>query len=146
MTTLNRDFAEYMGNEFWDDVVRDSEERLANPLPFALEAIEDLFRHESDKDQGFRRFQMKLESFLWWADDAVQCLEKVLADPPAHLGDLVRHQAGVVIWVPGPTGEVIGDEAAHEAWLRATVARLRAMFDAYVAEKTAEMKAQQEDI
>ena len=145
MSQLNREFAEYMGDEFWDDVVRDSEERLANPLPFALEALEDLFSQESDKERGFQRFQLKLESFLWWADDAVQCLEKVLSDPPAHLGDLLRHQAGVVIWVQGPTSEAIGNEAAHEEWLRATVARLRAMFDAYVHEKTAEMKAQQDD-
>ncbi|MFL6278333.1 MAG: hypothetical protein ACJ74G_24375 [Blastocatellia bacterium] len=146
MAKLNRDFAEYMGNDFWDEIVRDSEARLANPLPFALEALEDLFGHGDDKEQGFKRFQMKLESFLWWADDAVQCLEKVVADPPPHLGDLVRRQAGVVVWVPGSTGETIGNEAEHEAWLRATVARLRAMFDAYVAEKTAEMKAQQKGI
>src|SRR5712691_1607677 len=138
MTTLNGDFAEYMGNAFWDGGVRESEARLAHPLSFAIEALEDLFRHESDKERGFERFQAKLESFPWWADDAVQSLEKVLADPPPNLGEVVRHQAGVVIWVPGPTGEVIGDDAAHEAWLRTTVRRLRAMFDSYVAEKTAE--------
>jgi hypothetical protein len=88
------DFAAYMAGDFWDDVVRKSAERKADPLPFALDALEDLFRHESDKEAGFRRFQDKMEGFLPWADDAVQCLELVLADPPPHLGDLLRNEAG----------------------------------------------------
>ena len=45
MAKLQCEFAEYMGNDFWDEIVRDSEARLTNHLPFALEAIEDLFGH-----------------------------------------------------------------------------------------------------
>jgi len=73
------------GDDFWDDVQRDSDERLANPLPFALEALEALFRYESDKERGFARWQRKMEQGIWWADDAIQCLEKVLAAPPATM-------------------------------------------------------------
>src|SRR4051812_2010844 len=101
-----RDFDPYNDEAFWEDVGRDSEARLAEPLPFALEAIEDLFRHESDKERGFARWQRKLEQSIWWADDAIQCLEKVLAEPPAKLGDLVREH-GINIWVQGSDGEVI---------------------------------------
>jgi hypothetical protein len=40
-----------------------------------------LFRHEDDLERGFQRFEMKMDQGIWWADDAVQCLEKVLANP-----------------------------------------------------------------
>lgn len=138
MSGSDSDFARYLREDLWDDVVRDSADRLANPLEFAVEALEDLFSEESDKEAGFRRFQEKLESFIWWADDAVQCLERVLADPPPDLGRIVRERAGVVVWVEDGGSERVGDDAAHERWLRETTARLRAMFDEYVARKTAE--------
>lgn len=60
-------------------------------------------------------------TFIWWADDAVRCLELVLADPPEHLGDLIHHEASAPLVRDGPTGLVIGDAASHVAWLRETV-------------------------
>ena len=127
------DFARYMSESFPDLVLRRSAERKAEPLAFAMDALEDLFGHEDDKEQGFRRFRQKLEQFVPWADDAVQCLELVLADPPEDLGRRVRDAAGVVVWVQVPGGERAGDDAAHVEWLRSTVARLRAILDEYVA-------------
>jgi len=132
------DFARYVSDEMWDDVVRESAQRLANPLDFAVEALRELFSQESNKEAGFRSFEEKLESFIWWADDAVQCLERVLADPPPDLGRIVRERAGVEVWVEDGGSERVGDDAAHERWLRETTGRLRAMFDEYVARKTAE--------
>jgi hypothetical protein len=129
------DFARYMSESFPDVVLRRSAERKADPLPFALDALEDLFGHEDDKEQGFRRFRQKLEQFVPWADDAVQCLELVLADPPEDLGRRVREAAGVVVWVQVPGGERPGDDAANVEWLQSTVGRLRAMLDSYVAER-----------
>jgi hypothetical protein len=132
-------------DDFFDDVQRDSERRKADPLPFALEALEDLFAHRDDVEEGFRRFQGKLEAFFWWADDAVQCLELVLADPPPDLGKVVREQAGVVIWLTDG-GLHQADAAQTETWLRETcVPRLRSMFDAYVAEQTAAQVRARED-
>jgi hypothetical protein len=138
-----RDFDPYNDEAFWEDVGRDSEARLAEPLPFALEAIEDLFRHESDKERGFGRWQRKLEQSIWWADDAIQCLEKVLAAPPANLGDVLREH-GINIWVQGKDGEVIGDAPAHVDWLRGTARHMREMFESYVASKSAELKAERD--
>jgi hypothetical protein len=131
--------------EFFEDIQRDSERRKADPLPFALEALEDLFANRDDVEQGFRRFQAKLEDFFWWADDAVQCLELVLANPPERLGRIVREQAGVVIWLTdGALHQA--DEPQTEAWLRdECVPRLRSMFDSYVAEKTAEQLRAREE-
>ena len=129
------DFARYMAEEFPDAVIRRSAERKAEPLAFAMDALEDLFRYEDDKEQGFRRFRQKLEQFVPWADDAVQCLEAVLADPPEDLGRRVREAAGVVVWVQVEGGRRPGGDEANVAWLRETVARLRAMLDEYVAER-----------
>lgn len=77
---------------------------------------------------------------MWWADDAIQCLEKVLAAPPAQLGDLLREH-GINIWVQSSDGEVIGDAQAHVDWLRHTAVRMREMFESYVASKSAEVTA-----
>lgn len=139
----HRDFDPYNDDAFWEEVARDTEARLADPLPFALDALEELFRYEDDKERGYARWHAKMEQGIWWADDAIQCLEKVMAAPPADLGDLVREH-GINIWVQGPDGETIGDAQAHADWVRATTRRLRESFDAYVAAKTAEMKAARE--
>lgn len=138
-----RDFDPYNDDEFWAEVQRDSDARLADPLPFALEALEDLFRHESDKERGFVRWRRKMDQAIWWADDAIQCLEKVLAAAPANLGDLIREH-GINIWVQHRGTEVLGDAQAHVDWLIATTRRLRDMFETYIATKTAEMKAERE--
>jgi hypothetical protein len=126
-------------DEFFADIQRDSEARAANPLPFALDALEDLFAHRDDVDQGYQRFQRKLEVSYWWADDAVECLELVLADPPENLGKLVREQANVNVVRETENGLEVADDAGTEAWLRdEAVPRLRKQFDTYVADKTAE--------
>jgi hypothetical protein len=131
-------------DDFFDEIQRDTERRKADPLPFALEALEDLFGNRDDVEEGFRRYQMKLDSFFWWADDAVQCLELVLANPPENLGQLMREQANVVIWIT--EGELRqADYAESEAWLREVcVPKLRSMFDTYVTTKTAEQLRERE--
>jgi hypothetical protein len=131
------DLARYRASWYTDAALRTSAERKANPLPFALEALEDLFHYADDEEGGFGRFRSKLESGVPWSEDAVECLERVLADPPPDLGRLVREQAGVVVWTEGPHGDTRGDDAAHEAWLRRAVPRLRAMLDRYIAEHAA---------
>ena len=132
-------------DDFFEEIQRDTARRKADPLPFALEALEDLFAHRGDVDGGFQRFQGKMEGFFWWADDAVQCLELVLADSPEDLGRLVREEAHVVVWVEADGSERPADDAETVAWLREAVPRLRSMFDAYVATKTAEQIRARED-
>lgn len=131
------ELARYRASWYTDTALRESAERKANPLPFALAALEDLFHWVDRTEEGFGRFQMKLSGGVPWCEDAVECLELVLADPPADLGRLVREQAGVVVWTKGPHGETRGDDAAHEQWLRRAVPRLRAMLDHYIAEQAA---------
>jgi len=132
-------FDPYNDDAFWAEVARDSEQRLADPLPFALEALEDLFG--VDMSQGFKRWRNKMGMAIWWADDAIQCIEKVLAAPPPNLGELIRDRA-IHVWVQGPDGEELGDPAAHVAWLRDTAVQLRAAFEAFIVEKDAELAAE----
>ena len=137
---MSHRFDPYNDEAFWDEVSRDSERRRAQPLQFALEALEDLFRYETDKERGLVRWQLKIDHFLWWADDAIQCLEQVLAAPPQNLGELILDH-GIKIWIATADGETVGDPQAHVAWLRAKALRMREMFDGHVAAKTAEMTA-----
>ena len=139
----HRDFDPYNDDAFWEEVSRDTEARKAAPLAFAFEALEDLFRYEDDKERGHVRWQRKMELAIWWADDAIQCLELVMAAPPPNLGELLREH-GISIWVQGPDGETIGDAQAHAAWVCDTTRRLRETFDAHVAARTAEQKAARE--
>lgn len=129
-----REFDPYNDEAFWDDVQRESDARRATPLPFAVEAVEDLFRHESDKERGFVRWQRKLEQSIWWADDAIYCLEHVIANAPPDLGETLREH-GINIWVQGPDGEMIGSPQDHVDWLRKSTLRMREMFETYVATK-----------
>lgn len=132
-------FDPYNDDAFWAEVARDSEARLADPLPFALDALDELFG--VDATQGFRRWRRKMDQGIWWADDAIQCIEKVLAAPPANLGELIRDR-GIHAWVMRNGSEELGDAQAHVDWLRDTAAKLRADFEAFLAEKNAELAAE----
>jgi hypothetical protein len=71
---------------------------------------------------------------------------KGFSQSPANLGQLVREQAGVYVWVTDPVaGNKIGDDGAHVAWLSETVARLRRDFDAFVVKKQAESQQESEE-
>ena len=134
-----------MTDDFFAEIQRDTARRKADPLPFALEALEDLFAHRDDVEDGFARFTRKMGEFFWWADDAVQCLELVVADPPEDLGRLVREEAHVVGGLQAGGGGHPADDAETVTWLRESVPRLRSMFDAYVAERSAEQIRARED-
>jgi len=133
MPEVDRSFQEWLADEAWDEIVRDSERRLAEPKAFAAEALERLFLHENDKERGFARWDDAMAAGIWWADDALSCLRAVLAGAPPddheELGAWVRAHAGT-IWVDGPHGPMPGDAAAHAAWLLETVKRLEAAFAA----------------
>jgi hypothetical protein len=115
--------------QFWTSIIQDSTDRLAEPWKFGAEVLERLFRYESDKDRGIERFRQAMANGIWWADDAVTCLECILTNqrPPVPLGQWVQHHAGA-IW----RGDQIADEAMHAQWLREMVARLRAEFENYL--------------
>jgi len=132
-------FDPYNDDAFWAEVARDSEARRADPLPFALEALDDLFG--VDPSQGLRRWRSKMEMAIWWADDAIQCIEKVLAAPPANLGQLIRDR-GIRTWVKRGDSEELGDAQAHVDWLRDMAVQLRAAFEAFLVEKNAELAAE----
>jgi len=107
MPTADRNFQDWLDDDLWDEVVRDSEARLAAPADFAAEALERLFLHESDKERGFARWDEAMAEGLWWADDALACLRLVLAGAPlpegATLGQWTQAHAGAV-WGDTPEG------------------------------------------
>lgn len=136
MPTADRNFQDWLDDDLWDEVVRDSEARLAAPAEFAAEALERLFLHESDKERGFARWDEVMAEGLWWADDALACLRLVMAGAPlpegATLGRWTRVHAGTV-WADTAEGPRPADDDAHAAWLRATVVRLESAFAAGLA-------------
>ncbi len=113
----------------WDEIVADSEARLADPLGFVEEVLERLFLHEHDDERGLGRWHDAMDNGIWWADDALACLDKVLSDPPPDLGARIRAHAAPVL------GDgVIATDEARVAWLRAMVERMRAAFEVKIAE------------
>jgi|GEM_PF-2606215 len=124
------------GDDFWDEVIADSQARKSNPLPFAADVLERLFLHESDKEFGFARWEEAMSQGIWWADDALTCLTAVSQTPPSDFGAWVREHAGTV-W----DGDRPASPAAHVAWLDAVIERLRGAFDDYLVKAKAPGRA-----
>lgn len=111
-------------DEMIDD---DSRARRAEPLKFLCEVIEPL--RDSDVEGLLKIWRTKATFYRWYADDAMYCFDRVLANPPADLIDRIREGTGFVLnhvefakVTPYAHDEVV-------AWLKELRDKMRAIYD-----------------
>ena len=110
-----------------DTVDEDARARRADPLKFLCEVIEPL--RDSDVDGFLKIWRTKATYYRWYADDAMYCLDRVLADPPADLIERIREGTGFVLNHVTPSAVTPYSHAEVVAWLRDLGDKMRAIYD-----------------
>ncbi|MFE2936572.1 hypothetical protein [Streptomyces sp. NPDC059278] len=64
------------------EIERDHEWREQNPALFFAKLCEDLWR-TTPEDEWLNVFEIRVRNAVWWASDALACVEKVVAEQPA---------------------------------------------------------------
>ena len=71
-------------------VNEDSKAHRSAPIEFALEVINYLYGHYFTPEDSLAGWDSQLENGMWWADDALYCLQALLDNPPDALGERIR--------------------------------------------------------
>lgn len=106
----------------------DSNRRRANPLECFCEFIDMLWR-ENDESGALAIWRSQAQYYRRNADDALHCLDAVLANPPADIIERLRQCGGFELnhvtftsITPYSHDEVVD-------WLRQFVEKMRAIYD-----------------
>lgn len=104
----------------------DARARRADPLAFFCEII-DTFLRENDVESFLTIWRSRAVDYRAFADDALLCFERIAADPPANLAELLFESGGFKLFhiEPARVAAYTPDEVV--GWLRALVARMRAI-------------------
>ncbi|MGH2411367.1 MAG: hypothetical protein ACRDGS_13525, partial [Chloroflexota bacterium] len=115
-------FDPYNDPSFWQEVQAESETRRAHPREFAAEALESIFADASD-EEALGAWRRKVAQFPWWAEDALYCIDAILAaDEPL---DTIAVEARLPV-----RSQTVRD------WLAARIQPLHAAFDEVVREQS----------
>ena len=71
------------------DIRAESARRRAAPLSFFAQFLSDIWKGSTPEEADYS-WRVKVEHYPWYADDALYCLNAVLADPPDDLLDIMR--------------------------------------------------------
>jgi hypothetical protein len=105
----------------------DSKARRAAPLEFVGEVLELLRDSELE---GFLKFwRSQVASYRWYADDALACLDLVLATPPPDLRERLQARTGFVLNHVSPTRVTPYSNADVIDRVRDLKTRMRAVYD-----------------
>ena len=111
-------------DEMLDD---DARARRADPLKFVCEVIEPL--RDSEVEGFLKIWRTKATHYRWYADDAMYCLDRVVAEPPPDLIDRIREGTGFVLNHVTPDKVTPYTHAEVVAWLRDLATKMRAIYD-----------------
>ena len=111
-------------DEMLDD---DARARRADPLKFVCEVIEPL--RDSEVEGFLKIWRTKATHYRWYADDAMYCLDRVIAEPPPDLIDRIREGTGFVLNHVTPAKVTPYTHAEVVAWLRDLATKMRAIYD-----------------
>jgi len=108
-------------------VDEDSRARRADPLAFVCEVVEPM--RDSEEEGFLKIWRTKATYYRWYADDAMYCIDRVLAAPPADLVERLRTGTGFSLHHTEPMNR---DAYTHDevvAWLRNLRDKMRVVYD-----------------
>jgi hypothetical protein len=110
-------FNPYADESFWKAVAAESVERRAHPRQFATEALDSIFADTWTVEEAMSGFRRKVAEFPWWAEDALACIDAIMAEDDQTLQEIAKEAH-----LP------LGGVAARD-WLVPRLAQLHATFD-----------------
>jgi hypothetical protein len=121
-----------MADEEWHDkldevIDEDSRARRSDPLTFVAEVVEPL--RDSEEDGFLEIWRSKSTHYRWYADDAMYCFDRVIAEPPHDLVERLRARTGFSLnhVERGSCAPYTHDDVV--AWLRNLRDKMRVIYD-----------------
>ncbi|MDX2296390.1 MULTISPECIES: hypothetical protein [Streptomyces] len=111
---------EDLGWQILRQIEKDHEWRVQNPEAFFKRLCDDMWRTTPD-DEALAVFKIRVRNAAWWAIDAVECIEQVVAERPAWAPPILQEWAD--LWFGVSATE---DPEPYFAWLAERSAELRA--------------------
>ena len=78
------------------DILNTSEKRRADPLPFFVQFLSDIWK-DNTPAEAESLWRIKAEHYPWYADDALFCVNAVLAEPPVDLVELMQRDGWLML-------------------------------------------------
>jgi len=119
---------EFSGEDMLRQIRERSKEKRSNPLEGFRDFLRDIWQ-DNTEDEARRQWQVKVDNFPWWAEDALYCMDWVYAHPPDNLVELIQQDG----WITLETDDELTaepDRQAYLAWLDRIRREFRKTFDA----------------
>jgi hypothetical protein len=121
-----------MADEEWHDkldevIDEDSRARRSDPLAFVAEVVEPM--RDSEEEGFLEIWRSKATHYRWYADDAMYCFDKVIADPPPDLVERLRAATGFSLYHTDPNNRAPYTHDDVVAWLRNLRDKMRSIYD-----------------
>lgn len=119
--------------EFQKEITADSQKRRANPVEFLATFLRDIWTDNTDEEARLV-WRSKAKLAPWYAEDALYCLNAVIAHPPANLAEIVQNRGNLYLYHQDGSAKPYTDIETL-AWLKQTAAEFQAIYEAVQADK-----------
>ena len=114
--------------EFQKGIEADSQRRRADPVEFLATFLRDIWTDNTEEEARLV-WRSKAELAPWYAEDALYCLNDVIANPPANLTGIVQNQGNLYLYHQDGSAKPYTDIETL-AWLKQTAAEFQAIYEA----------------
>jgi hypothetical protein len=122
------------GKEILRKIREDSVKRRSNPLEYFKKFLGAYWIDQSE-EEVFDHWQDEIRDFPWKAEDILYCLDKVVADPPEDLLEIMRERGLLELWhgdIFDPGGAIPYTYTETPEWLKGFTEKLRTMYRAAI--------------
>lgn len=124
------DHDELSGEKILESIRADSAQRRSAPLEGFREFLRAIWM-DNTEEEALRQWQVKVDQFPWWADDALFSLDWVIANPPKNLVDLMQEHGWLLLHHEPDSS---GDEREYSreeylGWLKEMTERFRRIYE-----------------
>lgn len=120
--------AEAVGRQILDQIHAAARERRANPVQFFQQFLRDIWMDNSP-DEARAQWQVKVEQYPWYADDALACLDAVIANPPDNLAAILEEDGWISLYHETPDEVCAYDPQETLDWLKGMRSEFKAVYE-----------------
>ena len=117
------------GEKILQSIKEDSRKRRAAPLEFFQQFLCDIWM-DNTEEEAMDQWEVKVKQGPWYAEDALYCMDAVIANPPENLVEILENEGWIILYhnCDQPDERPYTDEEHYE-WLKQMRDEFRAIYD-----------------
>ena len=116
------------GENIYESIKTTSRQRRIAPLEFFKEFLSDIWM-DNTEEEAFQQWRVKVEHYPWYADDALYCLDAVIANPPDNLVEIMQQHGWIMLYHESEDSVEPYAFDEYLEWLKQMRDRFRAIYD-----------------